>query len=69
MHLRFVRDLNWTGLAVLSVRAWDGVAGRSSGASGIDLVYNGGSSPLSAETADLSVQIDPRLLFVPMIQR
>ena len=52
VYLRFSPNANWNGSATLSLRAWDGADGRTSGDTGVDLSFNGANSAFSATTWD-----------------
>lgn len=56
-RIRFLPKPNFNGSSSFSVRAWDQSEERASGTTGVDTSLNGGTTPFSAATAIVTIQI------------
>ena len=65
-RIRFVPNVDFTGVAYMSFRAWDTTDGSVSGNAGVDASINGGNTAFSTATEEARIQVLPteiRILF------
>ena len=58
-RIRFVPDVDYTGSATITFRAWDTTDGNPSGTNGVDTTSNGGSTAFSAATETANITVEP----------
>ena len=56
-RIRFVPALGYSGSASFVFRAWDQSAGRENGQTGVDVSINGGTTPFSAQSETVVIEV------------